>query len=193
MEMTGEQSIAAPRERVWAALNDPDVLRRSIEGCESLDQLDDGGFEAKVVARIGPVKAHFAGRITLSDIDAPRGYTLTGEGSGVGAGFAKGVAKVTLRDEGSSTRLRYEVRAEVGGKLAQIGARLIDATARKQADSFFSRFAQIVAEGSSSGAPAPGPAPCGPVVVHAGPGWPGTIVMIAMALVIGFLAGKIWG
>jgi carbon monoxide dehydrogenase subunit G len=192
MEMKGEQMIAAPRERVWAALNDADILRQSIEGCESLEKTSDTSFVARVVARIGPVKAGFGGNITLTDIDAPNGYTLVGEGSGAGAGFAKGIAKVRLTDEGGSTRLSYEVHADVGGKLAQIGSRLIDATAKKQADSFFSRFGAIVA----GGADAPGRAPAATTIVTqvpSGPGWPSAIIMIVMALIIGFLAGKIWG
>ncbi len=190
MEMIGEQRIAAPRYTVWAALNDPDVLRRSIDGCESLERDGDDGFVAKVVARIGPVKASFSGRITFTDVDAPRGYTLIGEGSGVGAGFAKGIAKVSLADEGGMTRLTYSVQADVGGKLAQIGSRLIDSTARKQADTFFARFASIVQDGPTG----PGSADAtAPRMIRAGPGWAATVIMIVMALIIGFLAGKIWG
>ena len=147
MEMNGEYVIAAPRERVWAALNDAEVLRRSIDGCESLEQISDTSFTAKVVARIGPVKAPFGGKVTLSDIDPPNGYTISGEGGG-GVGMAKGGASVTLIDEGGATRLRYTVTAEVSGKLAQIGSRLIDGAARKMADDFFSRFAAIVVEGT---------------------------------------------
>ena len=147
MEMSGEQVIVAPRERVWAALNDADVLRRSIDGCESLEKTSDTRFTAKVVARIGPVKAPFGGIITLSDIDPPNGYTIGGEGGGGGIGMARGGAKVTLVDEGGATRLRYAVTAEVSGKLAQIGSRLIDGAARKMADDFFGRFAAIVTEG----------------------------------------------
>jgi carbon monoxide dehydrogenase subunit G len=135
---------------VWAALNDPAVLRRSIDGCESLDRLSDTSFAARVVARIGPVKAPFGGRITLSDIDAPSSYTISGEGSGGGVGMAKGSAKVTLVDQGGVTRLSYTVAADVSGKLAQIGSRLIDGAARKMADDFFGRFAVIAAEGSGA-------------------------------------------
>ena len=151
MEMSGDHVIAAPRARVWAALNDPEVLRRSIDGCESLEKTSDTSFAAKVVARIGPVKAGFGGKITLSDIDPPNGYTISGEGSGGGVGMAKGGARVTLTDEGGATRLRYTVTAEVSGKLAQIGSRLIDGAARKMADDFFSRFAAIVGEGAPAG------------------------------------------
>jgi len=150
MQMDGEYVIAAPRARVWAALNDPEVLRRSIDGCESLEQTSATGFAARVVARIGPVKAAFGGKIALSDLDPPNGYTISGEGGG-GVGMARGGAKVTLADEGGATRLRYAVTAEVSGKLAQIGSRLIDGAARKMADDFFSRFAAIVGEGSPAG------------------------------------------
>jgi hypothetical protein len=153
--MSGEYVIAAPRERVWAALNDPEVLRRSIDGCESLDRTSDTSFAARVVARVGPVKAAFGGRIALSDIDAPSSYTISGEGSGGGIGMAKGSARVKLVDQGGATRLSYTVAAEVSGKLAQIGSRLIDGAARKMADDFFGRFAAIAAEGTAvSAAPA---------------------------------------
>jgi hypothetical protein len=149
MEMSGEQLIAAPRERVWAALNDPEVLRRSIDGCESLDKVSDTSFAARVVARIGPVKAPFGGKVTLSDIDPPSRYTISGEGGGGGLGMARGSASVQLIDQGGSTRLCYTVAAEVSGKLAQIGSRLIDGAARKMADDFFSRFAAIAVEGTT--------------------------------------------
>jgi carbon monoxide dehydrogenase subunit G len=151
--MSGEHVIAAPRERVWAALNDPEVLRRSIDGCESLDRLSDTSFAAKVTARIGPVKAPFGGKITLSEIDAPKSYTISGEGSG-GVGMAKGSARVILVDQGGVTRLSYTVAADVSGKLAQIGSRLIDGAARKMADDFFGRFAAIAAEGTAAPATA---------------------------------------
>lgn len=158
MKMTGEQTIPASRDRVWAALNDPEVLRRSIEGCESLEGSSETGFVARVIARIGPVKAGFNGKVTLSDVEPLIGYTITGEGSGAGAGFARGGAVVRLSGEGNTTRLSYDVNAEVGGKLAQIGSRLVEGSARKMADSFFSRFAAIVAEdGGAPAASAPAP------------------------------------
>jgi len=152
--MSGEYVISAPRERVWAALNDPEVLRRSIEGCESLDKISDTSFAARVVARIGPVKAPFGGRIALSDLDPPNSYTISGEGSGGGVGVAKGSARVTLVDQGGVTRLSYTVAADVSGKLAQIGSRLIDGAARKMADDFFGRFAALAEEGTSGAATA---------------------------------------
>lgn len=148
MDMTGESRIEAPRERVWQALNDPEVLKASIAGCEELEKTSDTEFTAKVRAKVGPVSARFAGKVTLSDLDPPNGYRIQGEGSGGAAGFAKGGATVTLEPDGDSTVLRYEVQATVGGKLAQIGSRLIDGTARKMADDFFARFkAQVEGNG----------------------------------------------
>ncbi|HSK39778.1 MAG TPA: carbon monoxide dehydrogenase subunit G, partial [Arenibaculum sp.] len=145
MDMTGQYRISAPRERVWDALNDPEVLRRSIPGCEELQKVSDTEYTAKVVAKVGPVKAKFSGKVTLSDIDPPSGYTITGEGSGGAAGFGKGGADVALVSDGPDvTVLSYTAHASVGGKLAQIGSRLVDATARKMADDFFARFSEAV-------------------------------------------------
>lgn len=141
MKMSGEQLLNASREDVWAALNDPEALKESIPGCESLVQTDDGGFEATVQAKVGPVKARFKGKVALSDIDPPNGYRISGEGSGGAAGFAKGGATVSLSEPApGQTLLKYDVDANVGGKLAQIGQRLIDGAARKMADDFFGRF-----------------------------------------------------
>ena len=132
MQLTGEYLIAAPRQTVWDALNDPEILKQCIPGCDSLEMTSDTQMTATVTAKVGPVKATFKGAITLSDIDPPNGYTISGEGKGGAAGFAKGGAKVALEDaDGGGTLLRYEVDAMVGGKLAQIGSRLIDATAKK--------------------------------------------------------------
>lgn len=144
MDMTGERRIPAPREEVWARLNDPETLKECIPGCQSVDKVSDTEFTAKVRAKVGPVSANFAGKVTMSDLDPPAGYTISGEGTGGVAGFAKGSAKVALTEEGSETVLRYEVSAQVGGKLAQIGSRLIDGTARKMADDFFNRFVTAV-------------------------------------------------
>lgn len=145
MDMTGEFRIPAPREAVWKALNDPDILKQSIAGCEELTKISDTEFVARVVAKVGPVKATFNGKVTLSDIDPPNGYKIIGEGQGGAAGFARGGADVRLAPDGEATLLSYTVNAAIGGKLAQIGARLIDGTARKFADDFFSRFAELVA------------------------------------------------
>jgi carbon monoxide dehydrogenase subunit G len=145
MDMTGERRIEAPRQTVWQALNDPAVLKASIPGCESLEKLSDTDMKATAAVKIGPIAARFSGAVHLTDIDPPNGYTIGGEGQGGVAGFAKGGAKVHLEDAGAATLLRYEVHAQVGGKIAQLGARLIDATAKQMADSFFDRFgAQVV-------------------------------------------------
>jgi carbon monoxide dehydrogenase subunit G len=144
MEIKGEYKIAAPRDKVFSALNDPAVLQACIPGCESLEKASDTEMKAKVRLRIGPVSATFTGKVTLSDIDPPNGYKISGEGQGGVAGFAKGGAVVTLRDDGGATVLDYNVDAQVGGKIAQVGARLIDGTARKLADEFFGKFAAMV-------------------------------------------------
>jgi uncharacterized protein len=145
MEMTGEFTIPAPRERVWQALNDPEILKQAIPGCQSIEKVSDTEFTAKVRAKVGPVSANFGGKVNLSDLDPPKAYTISGEGSGGVAGFAKGSAKVRLdEDGGETTVLHYEVQAHVGGKLAQIGSRLIDATSRKMAEDFFGRFVAAV-------------------------------------------------
>jgi carbon monoxide dehydrogenase subunit G len=170
MEIKGEYKIAAPRDKVFAALNDPAILQACIPGCESLEKTSDTEMKAKVRLRIGPVSANFAGKVTLSDIDPPNGYRISGEGQGGVAGFAKGGAVVTLRDDGGATVLDYNVDAQVGGKIAQVGARLIDGTARKLADEFFGKFAATIggpAAAAVAGTPsaaetpsaAPAPAP----------------------------------
>ncbi len=144
MDMTGEELIAAPRERVYEALNDVDILKRSIPGCEEIEKTSETEMTAKVVIKVGPVKAKFSGNVTLSDLNPPEGYTISGQGKGGPAGFAKGGAKVRLEESGADTILHYEVHAEVGGKLAQIGGRLIDSTAKKLAGQFFTSFSAIV-------------------------------------------------
>ena len=154
MQMTGERRIEAPRERVWQALNDPDILLRSIPGCEELEKTAEDAFTAKVKAKVGPVSAKFAGTVTLSDLDPPRSYKISGEGKGGAAGFAKGGAEVQLEEDGGATLLKYQVDAKVGGKLAQIGSRLIDGTANKMAGEFFDSFAEAVTAGAAPGAEA---------------------------------------
>ena len=141
MRMNAAQRIPAPQSIVWDALNDPEVLRRSIPGCERINKTGDGELAAAVTAKIGPVKARFIGKILLGDIDPPRGYRMTGEGDGGAAGFATGGATVTLEADGDATVLSYDVEATVGGKLAQIGSRLVDAAAATMADRFFATFA----------------------------------------------------
>jgi uncharacterized protein len=150
MDMTGERRIPAARQKVWEGLNDPEILKESIPGCQEIEKVSDTEFTAKVRAKVGPVSANFAGKVALSDLDPPNGYTISGEGTGGVAGFAKGGAKVTLEEENGETVLRYTVQAQVGGKLAQIGSRLIDATARKMADQFFTKFVDVMSPGGSS-------------------------------------------
>lgn len=146
MQMSDSQRIPAPRETVWAALNDPEILRQCIPGCDSLDMTSPTDMTAKVTLKIGPVKATFSGKVTLSDLDPPNGYRISGEGSGGVAGFAKGGATVKLTEDGpDATILSYDVDAQIGGKLAQLGARLIDSTAKKLAGEFFDKFAAVVA------------------------------------------------
>jgi uncharacterized protein len=144
MELFGEYRISASRETVWLALNDPDILKQCIPGCESVEKLSDTEFKANIVLAIGPVKAKFAGKGVLSDFDPPNSYKITGEGSGGIAGFGKGTADVKLVQEGNETLLRYSASAQVGGKIAQLGSRLVDATCRKLAEQFFGKFASAV-------------------------------------------------
>jgi hypothetical protein len=142
MEMTGERRIPASRQAVWDALNDPEVLRAAIPGCESVERLAEDQFEARVAVRLGPMSAKFGGKVKLENLNPPAGYTISGEGSGGAMGFAKGGADVALEAVGpAETVLRYNVKAQVGGKIAQLGARLIDSTAKQMADQFFDRFA----------------------------------------------------
>jgi uncharacterized protein len=150
MDMSGEYRIPAPRDRVWAALNDPEILRQAIPGCDELTKTSETELEAKVTAKVGPVKAKFGGNVRLENINAPESYSIVGEGKGGAAGFARGGADVHLREDGSDTILTYNAKAEVGGKLAQIGSRLIQGTAKKMADDFFGKFSQIVTDGHAA-------------------------------------------
>lgn len=145
MELTDEIRIAAPRDAVYRALNDPKVLRECIPGCEELTQTAPNELEAKVVLKIGPVKARFAGEVTLDQTNAPDGFSLVGEGKGGAAGFAKGGADVTLTEDGDETVLTYTAKVDVGGKIAQLGSRLIAGTAKKLSGKFFTRFGEVVA------------------------------------------------
>ncbi len=141
MDMTGEYRIPASRDKVWAALNDPETLKASLPGCETLERTAEGDFAATVTAKVGPVRAKFKGQVTLSDLNPPESYKISGEGKGGAAGFAKGGAEVKLAEDGpEATVLTYTAKADVGGKLAQLGSRLIDATAKKMADEFFENF-----------------------------------------------------
>jgi len=168
MELTGSRQIAADRAAVWAALNDPEVLKAAIPGCQAMSGSPESGFEATVKQKVGPVSATFHGVVALSNVVPGVSYTISGEGKGGAAGFAKGGADVRLEDAGGGTLLSYDVRANVGGKLAQLGSRLIDGFAKKLADQFFENFsaavdapapdaaATVAAEAGSGAAPADG-------------------------------------
>jgi uncharacterized protein len=157
MTMTGEVTLPAERPKVWALLNDPQVLKSAIPGCESLEKTGDNGFAAVVKTKIGPVSATFKGKVELSDIVPLVGYTIKGEGEGGVAGFAKGGAKVRLADAPGGTLLSYDVEANVGGKIAQLGSRLIDGVAKSMADKFFSSFAAAAAQAGAAAGQAPQP------------------------------------
>jgi carbon monoxide dehydrogenase subunit G len=164
MDMTGERHIAAPRARVWEALNSPEVLKASIPGCDSMEKIGETELKASLAVKIGPIAARFTGKVQLVDLDPPNSYRIEGEGQGGVAGFAKGGASVRLAEAEGGTLLTYDVKAQVGGKIAQLGARLIDATAKQMADAFFNNFsaavmaAEPVAE-TADHAPAPIVAP----------------------------------
>ena len=164
MEMTGERRIPAPRQQVWEALNDPQSLQAAIPGCESVERVGDDQFQAKVSLKLGPMSAKFGGKVKLENLNPPASYTITGEGNGGAMGFAKGGADVALEELGpNETLLTYSVKAQVGGKMAQLGGRLIDSTAKQMADQFFNRFAAgltpapVEAAVVEPGEPAPAP------------------------------------
>jgi carbon monoxide dehydrogenase subunit G len=210
MKMTGEQKIAAPRERVWEALNDAEVLRQCIPGCQSLEKEADDRMTAVVEIKIGPIGARFKGAVTLSELDPPASYTITGEGQGGTVGSAKGGAKVSLVEDCEGTLLTYDVDAQVGGRLAQLGGPIIDATAKQLAGKFFTKFGEVVGQ---SVQPAPNPAslpsaatpaadappavvpqtvaaavPAPAAAVPAGAPW-GWIAAVVLALLAGFYLG----
>jgi len=222
MQMTGEQRVAAPRQRVWEALNDPEVLRRCIPGCQSLERDGPDRFAAVAEVKIGPIGARFKGAVQLSDIDAPNGYTITGSGNGGIAGNAKGGARVRLADSpDGGTLVSYDVDAEVGGRMAQLGGPIIDATARNLAGKFFATFGEVVgqpadahaAAGPAVGAVPPRPAGDGATAAHAGavsagavsqpPASPSAaplspapwawVVALVVALFTGFMLGRSYG
>ena len=206
MDLTGDYRIPAPRETVWAALNNPEILKASIPGCEELNKTSDTEFVARVVAKIGPVKAGFGGKVTLSDLDPPNGYTITGEGQGGAAGFAKGGAKVRLEaiDGGAATILHYSADAQIGGKLAQIGSRLVEGSARKLADEFFAAFAAQAAASAPAASQAAAAEPAtqagtapvsqpAPIVATASSGGLSPVLwivglVIIVAIILGFVA-----
>lgn len=163
MDLKGEYRIKASRENVWKMINDPEVLKACLPGCESLQGSPAEGFIARVTTKIGPIKATFEGAVKLSNIEAPASYTISGEGKGGVAGFAKGGADVNLAEDGNETILTYVANAQVGGKLAQLGARLIDSTAKKLADEFFKSLADRISEPRATASTASDPAPVPPV------------------------------
>lgn len=144
MELTGEYSISAPRETVWKAILDPEMLKRCIPGCKELEQTGDNAYAAKVQVKVGPVSATFSGSVELTDMEAPAGCRIVGQGNGGIAGFAKGEAKVSLAEDGADTILTYVADAQIGGKLASLGGRLVQATAKKLSDQFFTSFAEAL-------------------------------------------------
>jgi carbon monoxide dehydrogenase subunit G len=154
MDMSGEQLIPLQQREVWDALNDPQILMACIPGCESINQVADNQYAIQMTAAVGPVKAKFSGNLTLSDIDPPNSYSLAFTGSGGAAGFGKGGARVTLSPDGLGTRLVYSANAQVGGKLAQMGSRLIDGVAKKMAEEFFARFNATLKPAAEPGPPA---------------------------------------
>jgi carbon monoxide dehydrogenase subunit G len=196
MDMKGEFRIPLSQDVVWRALNDAEILKASIPGCEELVRESDTRFKGRISAAVGPVRAKFSGQATLSDIDAPNGYTLTGSGSGGAAGMAKGGARVRLVTEGAETVLRYEAQAQVAGKLAQIGARLVDMAAKKMADDFFTNFvAQLGTAPPAAAAPepmpvAPAPAALAPqpeTVSNPRPSWLVWAIIVIVTALAGFL------
>jgi len=184
MEMQSSRSVPAPVPTVWAALNDPAVLKDCIPGCETIEPDGENAYRIAMAARIGPVAAKFAGRMQLADIDPPNGYTLSFEGQGGAAGFAKGSAKVSLApaENGAATTMSYAVNAQVGGKIAQIGSRLVDGAAQKLADDFFAKFSDKVAASTAPVPTAPAPATTEPTAKTSWVRW------VAIAILVGVLA-----
>lgn len=184
MDMTGEQLIPLPRQRVWEALNDPEVLKACIPGCDTIERVSDTEYRIAMTAAIGPVKAKFAGKLLLSELNPPESYTLAFEGSGGAAGFGKGGARVQLTTEGDATKLAYTANATVGGKLAQVGSRLIDGVAKKMAEEFFAKFREIVAPAPAAAAVESAAATARPRRI---PVWVWILVAVFVALVISIL------
>jgi carbon monoxide dehydrogenase subunit G len=182
MQQSGEYRIGAPRDEVWRALNDPAILARCIDGCQSMNRVGDSAFEATIKAKVGPVSATFKADLSLIDLDPPNSYTLNASAKGGAAGFGRGVARVKLLDDAGSTVLRYEVEGTVGGKLAQVGQRLIDGAARKMADDFFGTFGNVLAPGASAKvgpSEAPATEPSGRWII-----WIIVFAVLALAIVL---------
>ena len=193
MEMSGEQLIPASQQHTWEALNDPEVLKVCVPGCESITRVSDNEYQVQMTAKVGPVSAKFRGRLSLSDIKPPQSYSLAFEGQGGPAGFAKGGAHVRLVPDGNKTRLLYDVKANVGGKLAQIGSRLVDAAAKKVADDFFQNFNNRMAAPADDTVVMDAAPPHGAAAASADPVMPSVsnttlIFFAAGALVVFFVA-----
>ena len=202
MNMTGTQHIAAPRQRVWEALNDPEILRASIPGCQSLEKEANDRFTAAVEVKVGPIGARFKGVFSLADVDAPKGYTLVLQGNGGIAGSVKGSAKVCLSEDAGGTLISYEVESQVGGRMAQLGGPIIDATAKQLAGKFFGRFGEMVGEAAKAAEPANVKAGASPITLGSAPtlatrsavpsgGFPlAWILTTVVAALAGFLIGR---
>jgi uncharacterized protein len=200
MEMTGEQLIPAPQNDVWRGLNDPEILKQCIAGCESIDKVSDNEYKIAMTAAVGPVKAKFTGKLLLQDLNPPDSYSIAFEGSGGAAGFGKGGASVQLKPEGAATRLSYTAKATVGGKLAQIGSRLVDGVARKMADDFFVKFNNVMASAAApasagatvAGSPAGMASAPAPLAGSAPEPAPGNAPMWVVAITIIVMLGLWW-
>ena len=202
MNMSGEQRIAAPRQRVWEALNDPEILRASIPGCQSLEKEADDRFAAAVEVKVGPIGARFKGTVSLLDLNPPNGYTLILGGSGGVAGSVRGSAKMQLSDDTGGTLVSYEVEAQVGGRMAQLGGPIIDDTAKQIAGKFFARFGEIVGGAAKPGEPVRTKATAAPVTLNDSPATPtppstarsgGLPIAWILATVVAALAGFLVG
>ncbi|MCC6378720.1 MAG: carbon monoxide dehydrogenase subunit G [Burkholderiales bacterium] len=187
MELSSSRFVPAPPQRVWDALNDPETLKACIPGCESFEAQADGSWAATVAAKVGPVSARFRGRIELADVNPPAGYTLRFQGQGGAAGFANGEAKVGLAPAEGGTTLNYSASAQIGGKLAQVGSRLVDGAAAKLADDFFARFVERLAPPAAVAAPAPAPVPA-PAPGAGGARWIRFAALAAIVALIAWLA-----
>jgi carbon monoxide dehydrogenase subunit G len=191
MELTNTRIVPAPPSAVWAALNDPAILKECLPGCESLERAGDNAFQAVMATRVGPVSARFTGRVTMSDIDPPNAYTLHFEGQGGAAGFARGEARITLAPEGErQTSLHYAAKAQVGGKLAQIGSRLVDGAAAKMTDDFFTRFVERVGAPAGDGPAAAASVPASTLAPPGGSAWIRYAAIIAIIVVLAVLYWK---
>ncbi|MDB6103684.1 MAG: carbon monoxide dehydrogenase, partial [Gammaproteobacteria bacterium] len=203
MNLTNKQRIAAPRQRVWEALNDPEILRASIPGCQSLERAADDRFTAIVEVKVGPIGARFKGAVSLADLNPPNGYTLILEGNGGMTGSVKGSAKVRLSEDAGTTLISYEVDAQVGGRMAQLGGPVIDATAKQLAGKFFSRFGEIVGGAAEQAEPARAKAAASPITPVGAPAMLATpspaqsgglpmawILATVVAALVGFLIGR---